>query len=66
MSESVFASIRELPRQHLEDLAIRAIVESRLSQQQTAPNAYFLAVLSGFFIGTIVTVAGFMIGTALN
>ena len=66
MNEHMLSAVHSLPRQRLEDLAIRALTEVRFNQRETTPNAYFLAVLTGFSMGTFVTAVGFLVGAALR
>jgi hypothetical protein len=66
MNEQVLSALRNLPREKLEDLANRAMAEVRISRTERAPNSYFYAVLSGFVLGTIIAVSGFVIGASLR
>jgi hypothetical protein len=66
MRDQGFANVRELSRENLEDLAIRAVLQLQAERRETAPNSYFMAVLSGFMIGTLVAGAGFLIGAGLR
>lgn len=66
MHEQGFANVRELSRESLEDLAVRAVLQLQADRRDAAPNSYFMAVLSGFMIGTLVAAAGFLIGAGLR
>ena len=59
-------NVRELSRENLEDLAIRAVLQLQADRRDAAPNSYFMAVLSGFAIGALVASAGFFIGAGLR
>lgn len=59
-------SLRELPRERLEDIALRAMVELRGLRQDGRPNSYFIAVSGGFAFGALVAAAGFLIGAAMR
>ena len=66
MSNRTFDKVRDLSRENLEDLAIRAIIQSRQDKQDRAGHATFVAVLSGFMLGALVAASGFVTGLALN
>ena len=66
MSNHTFEKVRDLSRENLEDLAIRAIIQIRQDKQDRAGHASFVAVLSGFMLGALVAVSGFLTGLALN
>lgn len=66
MYEQMIESVRRLPRQRLEELAIRALAEVRAGREEHSPNAYFHAMLAGLFIGTVIASVGFAIGAALR
>lgn len=66
MHEQGFSNVRELSRESLEDLAVRAVLQLQADRRDAAPNSYFMAVLSGFMIGTLVAGAGFLIGAGLT
>jgi hypothetical protein len=66
MHEQGFSNVRELSRENLEDLAVRAVLQLQADRRDVAPNSYFMAVLSGFMIGTLVAAAGFLLGAGLR
>jgi len=66
MNDQMTLVVRALPRRELEDLAIRAMREIRLSRFEAAPNIYFNAVLTGFLVGVVVAVCGFLAGAAVR
>ena len=66
MSNHTFEKVRDLSRENLEDLAMRAIIQIRQDKQDRAGHASFVAVLSGFMLGALVAVSGFLTGLALN
>ena len=66
MRDQAFANVRELSRENLEDLAIRAVLQLQADRREASPNSYFMAVLSGFMIGTLVAATGFLIGAGLR
>ena len=45
---------------------MRAIIQIRQDKQDRAGHASFVAVLSGFMLGALVAVSGFLTGLALN
>ena len=66
MSEQAFDRLRDLPRQHLEDFAIRAAMQMRMNREDARAGNYFAAVLMGFLIGAVVAAAGFTGGALLR
>ena len=66
MSNHTLEKLRDLSRENLEDLAIRAIIRIRQDKQEKASHATFVAVLSGFMLGSLVAAFGFLAGLALN
>lgn len=66
MSNHTFEKVRDLSRENLEDLAMRAIIQIRQDKQDRAGHATFVAVLSGFMLGALVAASGFLTGLALN
>jgi hypothetical protein len=66
MYEQGFSKVRELSRENLEDLAVRAVLQLQADRRDAAPNSYFTALLSGFMIGTLVAAAGFLIGAGIR
>ena len=66
MDNPTFEKIRDLSRDNLEDLAIRAIIQIRQDKQDRAGSAMFMAVLSGFMLGALVAASGFLTGLAFG
>lgn len=66
MNEQMIESLRRLPRHRLEELAIRALTELRAGREDRSLSAYFQAMLTGLFIGSLIAAAGFTIGAALR
>ena len=66
MSNHTLEKLRDLSRENLEDLAIRAIIRIRQDKHEKASHTAFVAVLSGFMLGSLVAAFGFLAGLALN
>lgn len=66
MNEQMLVALRALPREKLEDVAIRAMSELRVGRAERAANSQFLAVLAGFCLGTIVVAVAFFTGAGLR
>ena len=66
MKEQVLSAVRELPRHHLEHLAVRALAELHEKKQEAATYSYFMAVLTGVMFGGAVAAAGFIAGALLR
>lgn len=66
MTIALKTPVHELSREHLEDLARRALVEAHELRQQIAPNGLFNAVALGFAMGAAVATLGFLIGAAIR
>lgn len=66
MSEQVFERIRDLPRQHLEEFAIRAAMQMKLNRSEAGRGHYFAAIVTGFLLGALVAATGFMGGALLR
>ena len=58
--------LRELPRERLEELTYRALIDLQVLRREAIPNGYFLAVATGFLIGATVATGGFVIGALLR
>lgn len=66
MNENSFETIRRLPREELEILAIRAALRLRNSRREIETGEFFLAVLTGFLLGSLVAASGFLIGAGFS
>lgn len=66
MSDQTFRGVRDLSRDNLEDLAIRAILQIRQDKQERSKNEAFLAVLTGFMLGLLVMAGAFVTGIAFR
>lgn len=58
--------LRELPRERLEEIALRAAIELRMARLHEKPNLFFYAVLGGFALGAMIATAGFLVGAAIR
>ena len=58
--------LREMPRERLEDLALRAALELRNLRQEQVPNRVFLACCYAFMAGAVFAAAGFATGALLR
>lgn len=58
--------LREMPRECLEDLALRAALELRALRQEQVPNRIFLACCGAFVAGAAIATAGFVTGALLR
>jgi hypothetical protein len=54
-----------MPRDQLEEFAIRALLRLRSERQEALTGNLFVAVLIGFLLGTIVAASGFFLGLGL-
>lgn len=66
MSDRTIEGVRELSREHLEELTVRAIIRIRHDKQERSRNAAFMAVLTGFMLGSLVVAGGFVAGIAFR
>lgn len=66
MDESAISTIRNLPREQLESFAIRAAVYIKNSRNELKSLEFFLAMLTGFLLGSVVAALGFLVGTGLG
>jgi hypothetical protein len=58
--------LRELPRETLEDMALRAAWELRALRADGAPNRLFLGCCLAFVAGAGISAAGFIVGAMLH
>ena len=66
MDDQVLSVLRGLPREKLEDVAMHAMAELRMSRFEGAPSFFFAVLLSGLILGTAIAASGFAIGAALR
>lgn len=66
MEDRLLLAIRELPRDELEVVAFRAALRARLAHKEVETGRFFLAVLSGFLLGALVSASGFLLGAGLS
>lgn len=59
-------SLRELPRERLEELAFRALIEIHKVRELESSNRFLFAVLGGFLLGAALATGGFLTGAALR
>jgi hypothetical protein len=56
----------DVPRERLEEMAVRAIIEVRNLRRREQSNTYFQAIGAGFAIGAFVATAGFLFGASFG
>ena len=66
MSDQTFRGVRDLSRDNLEDLAIRAIMQIRQDKRERSKNEAFLSVLTGFMLGLLIVAVGLVTGMAFR
>ena len=66
MSDQTFRGVRDLSRDNLEDLAIRAIMQIRQDKRERSKNEAFLSVLTGFMLGLLIVAGGLVTGIAFR
>lgn len=59
-------SLKELPRDRLEELAFRALIEIRKVRELETSNQLLFAMLGGFLLGAALATGGFLTGAALR
>ncbi len=59
-------SLKELPRDRLEELAFRALIEIQKVRELETSNQLLFAVLGGFLLGAALATGGFLTGAALR
>ncbi len=65
MRENAFEAVRQLPRNELENFAVRAALQLRSHRGEIEASNVFLAILVGFLLGAIVAASGFLLGLGL-
>lgn len=65
MKEKAFEAVRLMPRDELEDFAVRAALQLRSHREEIAAGNVFLAIMIGFLLGAIVAASGFLLGLGL-
>lgn len=65
MKESAFDVVKLMPRDELENFAVRAALQLRSHQGEIEAGNVFLAILIGFLLGAIVTASGLLLGLGL-
>lgn len=65
MTESALEAVRLMPRDELENFAVRAALQLRRNRGEIEASNMFLAALIGFLLGTIVAASGFLLGLGL-
>lgn len=65
MKENALEAVRLLPRDELEDFAIRAALQLRSHREEIEAGNVFLAIVTGFLLGAIVAASGFLFGLGL-
>lgn len=66
MEDRLYLAIRQLPREELEAVALRAALHARMARREVESGRFFLAILSGFLLGAIVSASGFLLGAGLG
>jgi hypothetical protein len=66
MSDHTIEGVRGLSREQLEDLTVQAIIRIRQDKQERSRNSAFLAVLTGFMLGSLIAAGGFAAGMAIR
>lgn len=66
MTTNAYQSLQSLPREQLEDYAIRAALRIRMDRQDMSAGDYFVAVITGFMLGALVAASGFLAGASLG
>ena len=66
MIERAFETIRRLPREELEEFAVRTALQVRMERRESSAADYFVAVIIGFMLGTLVAVSGFLVGAGIG
>lgn len=59
-------ALQELPRDRLEELTYRALLDLQDLRRSASPNGFFFAVATGFLIGATVAAGGFILGALLR
>jgi hypothetical protein len=59
-------SLRNLPRDSLEEIAFRALLDIRRLRSTEQPNGFFFAVVAGFLVGAAFATSGFLVGAAIR
>lgn len=59
-------ALQELPRERLEALTYRALMDLQELRRNASPNGFFLALATGFLIGATVAAGGFILGALLR
>ncbi len=65
MTESALEAVRLMPRDELENFAVRAALQLRRNRGEIEAGNLFLAVLIGFLLGAVVAASGFLVGLGL-
>lgn len=65
MREQAADLFRVMSREQLEETAIRAMIRIRQDKEEKRRSSFFVAVLGGFMLGTLVAASGFITGSVL-
>lgn len=65
MRQTSFYTLKRMPRDQLEEFAIRALLRLRSQKEDTGTENLFAAILIGFVLGTVVAASGFLLGLGL-
>lgn len=66
MNADSISRLRDMPRDHLEVIALRALFEIRRQRSDCQPNSLFFAVFGGFIMGSAMASLGFVVGTLIH
>ena len=66
MEERTFEAIRHLRREELEVFAIRTAMQMHKSHKEVEASRFFVAVVTGFLAGALVSASGFLLGAGFG
>ncbi len=66
MIERSYEVVRCLPREDLEEFAVRTALQVRMERVESSSGDYFVAVIIGFMLGALVATSGFLVGTGIG
>lgn len=66
MEERTFETIRHLSREDLEAFAFRATLQMRRTRIEVESGRLFVAVLTAFLVGALMSASAFLVGAGLG